>query len=100
MFSHMRFTTVVRGTAMFATLFPLVACLGPSSRRISRPSPADSVNVGYGYQDRRNLTSSIASLDEEATRVGHPTSVADLLGGSIRRRWPTSILPTSSASTC
>lgn len=81
MFRQSRPAVVLRGSAMLATLFSLVACLGPSAAHISRPSPADSVNVGYGFQDRRDLTSSVASLDEEAVRLGHPASVADLLDG-------------------
>jgi TonB-dependent starch-binding outer membrane protein SusC len=81
MFRLSRSAVVLRGVAILATSFSLVACLEPSSRSISRPSPADSVNVGYGYQDRRDLTLSVASLDAEAVSRGTPTTVADLIDG-------------------
>ncbi len=59
----------------------LAGCFGRSS---SAPSPAparDSVNVGYGMESRRDVTTAVSSMDGDVARRNSPTSVADMIDG-------------------
>ncbi|MEO8622961.1 MAG: TonB-dependent receptor plug domain-containing protein [bacterium] len=80
MFSHSRRAAVIRGAVLLASLFSLGACAAQSTR-LSTSASADSVNVGYGMQARRDGTSSVASLDVDAVTHDNETSVADLMDG-------------------
>ena len=69
------------GVAVLATT-ALAAC-GGSKRPATRPFPseADSVQVGYGTQAKRDLTSSVSSIEGDEAKRNSPTSVADMIDG-------------------
>jgi TonB-dependent SusC/RagA subfamily outer membrane receptor len=50
----------------------------PQTRAIA---PADSVDIGYGRQARRNVTGAIASLDGDVARRNGAMTMADMLEG-------------------
>lgn len=66
--------------ALLVTLLSVGGCFARSTPT-SLPRPADSVNVGYGAQARRDVTGAIASLEGDVARRSTPTSMADLLTG-------------------
>ncbi len=69
------------GVALLSTL-ATAACGGKPAG--SPPAPAakeDSVQVGYGKQSKRDLTTSVSSIDGETAKRNSPTSVADMIDG-------------------
>ena len=47
----------------------------------SSPTSRDSVEVGYGAQERRDVTGAISSVSGEEARRSSPTSIAQMLQG-------------------
>src|SRR5213593_966437 len=49
----------------------VVGCAGPATRQLQKPAPDDEVSVGYGTQQKSNLTAAITSISptEAETRV-------------------------------
>lgn len=59
----------------------LAGCFGRTARAPSPASPRDSVNVGYGMESRRDMTTAVSSMDGDVARRNSPTSVADMIDG-------------------
>ena len=59
-----------------------VGCAGPATRQLEQPTPDDQVSVGYGTQQKSNLTAAITSISptEAETRVAR---VEDLLRARV-----------------
>src|SRR5439155_1118059 len=60
----------------------VVGCAGPATRQLEKPTPDDEVSVGYGTQQKSNLTAAITSVSptEAETRVAR---VEDLLRARV-----------------
>src|SRR2546430_3914230 len=54
----------------------VVGCAGPATRQLEKPTPDDEVSVGYGTQQKSNLTAAITSVSptEAETRSEEHTS--------------------------
>ena len=71
---------VRRGTAVSAVLL-LVGChSSPQGPALPTPSPT-AVQVGYGTQERRDVTAAVSSASGEKMRSNSPRTVADMLVG-------------------
>ena len=69
-----------RGTAASAVLL-LVGCHpSPNGPVLPTPSPT-AVQVGYGTQDKRDVTAAVSSASGEKMRSNSPRTVADMLVG-------------------
>ena len=40
----------------------VVGCAGPARRQLEKPTPDDEVSVGYGTQQKSNITAAITSI--------------------------------------
>ena len=60
----------------------LAAGCGPTSQRLERPAPQDEVSVGYGTQNRHDVTGAVTSVSptEAETRVPR---IEQLLQGRV-----------------
>lgn len=54
----------------------------PTGRSATKPAP-DSVQVGYGTQDKRDVTGAISEISNKDGRHGTVTTLADLLEGRV-----------------
>ena len=71
----------VRLTAVAGTALALAGCHSSRNRPVKpEPSPA-SVQVGYGSQDKRDVTTAVSSASGEKMRSNSPRTVADMLVG-------------------
>jgi TonB-dependent SusC/RagA subfamily outer membrane receptor len=69
-----------RGAATSAVLL-LVGChTSPNGPVLPTPSPT-AVQVGYGTQDKRDVTAAVSSASGEKMRSNSPRTVADMLVG-------------------
>jgi TonB-dependent SusC/RagA subfamily outer membrane receptor len=60
----------------------LIGCQSTQTLSTAHPALlADSVNVGYGAQARRDVTGSVGSLNGEVAQRNSPTSMADMIDG-------------------
>lgn len=77
---HSRVPFAWRSSAAWA-VFLLVGCHS-SSKGPVLPSPSPtSVQVGYGTQERRDVTAAVSSATGEKMRSNSPRTVADMLVG-------------------
>jgi len=61
--------------------FALAGChSAPNSPKLPAPNPAE-VQVGYGTQDQRNVTTAVNSASGEKMRSNSPRTVADMIVG-------------------
>src|SRR2546430_9979758 len=54
----------------------VVGCAGPATRQLEKPTPDDEVSVGYGTQQKSNLTAAITSVS--FTNAATPAEIVDL----------------------
>lgn len=69
-----------RGTAAPAVLLLAGCHSSPNGPALPTPSPT-AVQVGYGTQDRRDVTTAVSSASGEKMRSNSPRTVADMLVG-------------------
>ena len=69
-----------RGTAASAVLLLAGCHSSPTGPALPTPSPT-AVQVGYGTQDRRDVTTAVSSASGEKMRSNSPRTVADMLVG-------------------
>ncbi len=70
------------GIAVLALLVVVSAGCG-SSHSTKQKDDGDQVEVGYGTQDRKTMTGSVASVDVEDAQNQAPRDVSDLLQGRV-----------------
>jgi TonB-dependent SusC/RagA subfamily outer membrane receptor len=71
---------------MLAAAALAAACASGQSHNATAARPAgdkDSVNVGYGTQDKRSVTGAITSIDATDQPRGTARTMADLLDGHV-----------------
>ena len=69
-----------RGTAASAVLLLAGCHSSPNGPALPTPSPT-AVQVGYGTQNRRDVTTAVSSASGEKMRSNSPRTVADMLVG-------------------
>ena len=71
----------IRLTAVAGAALALAGCHASRNRPVkAEPSPT-SVQVGYGSQDKRDVTAAVSSASGEKMRSNSPRTVADMLVG-------------------
>ena len=71
----------IRLTAVAGAALALAGCHSSRNRPVKpEPSPAN-VQVGYGSQDKRDVTAAVSSASGEKMRSNSPRTVADMLVG-------------------
>lgn len=69
--------------SLLGAIAVLGACQHGAPNTAAKRSPADSVQVGYGAQAKRDVTGSVGSIDAERAPRGTATTFADLLDGHV-----------------
>jgi TonB-dependent SusC/RagA subfamily outer membrane receptor len=72
----------VIASAVIAFSAATVAC-APALHHRSAKAPVDSVSVGYGQQDPRNVTSSVSSVTPDEHTYSAPVSLEQLIEGRV-----------------
>ena len=70
----------IRLTAVAGAAFALAGCQSSQNRHVVK-EPAPAVQVGYGSQDARDVTTAVNSASGEKMRSNSPRTVADMLVG-------------------
>jgi TonB-dependent SusC/RagA subfamily outer membrane receptor len=84
-----QFSWLQRAAGMLAGIALIAGCAGTDQVTVTdqasepEPPPGDLVDVGYGTQERENLTVSVSSVSAEDIEKTSATSLADMLRGRV-----------------